>query len=49
MQSNQHKKKLPEKALKEINEANQKVIDANFPMFLNYTPYLWMKEKIGIN
>ena len=49
MQSNQHKKKLPEKAIKEINDSNQKVIDANFPMFLNYTPYLWMKEKIGIN
>jgi hypothetical protein len=43
-----HKKKLSEKAIIEIKEVNQKVIDANFPMFLNYTPYLWMKERIGI-
>ncbi|MBK8352751.1 MAG: hypothetical protein IPL21_14115 [Saprospirales bacterium] len=43
------KKKFTEKAIKEIQDANYKIIQANIPMFLNYTPYLWMKEKIGIN
>ena len=43
------KKKFTEKAIKEIQDANYKIIQANIPMFLNYTPYLWMKEKIVIN
>lgn len=42
------KNRLSEKANNEIKEANLKIIQANIPMFLNYTPYLWMKEKIGL-
>lgn len=41
------KKKFPEKILKEIQEANHKILQANIPMFLNYTPYVWMKERLN--
>lgn len=46
--SNNWKNKFSEKATNEIHNANQKITEANIPMFLNYTPYLWMKEKIGL-
>ena len=46
--ANGWQKKFPEKGMKEIQDANYKIIQANIPMFLNYTPYLWMKEKTGV-
>lgn len=41
--------KIPKKCLTEIEKANQKIIKANIPMFLNYAPYLWMKEKLHLD
>ncbi|HQV78013.1 MAG TPA: hypothetical protein PLJ42_04805 [Chitinophagales bacterium] len=46
--ANGWQKKFPEKANKEIKTANHKIVQANIPMFLNYTPYVWMKEKSNI-
>ncbi len=46
--SNGWNKKYPPKAMKEIQAANQKIMDANIPIFLNYTPYVWMKEQVNI-
>lgn len=40
--------KLNAKALAEIKDKNESILASNIPMLLNYTPYLWMKERVKI-
>lgn len=40
------KNKLNSKALQEIDHKNEQILLSNIPMLLNYTPYLWMKQRI---
>jgi hypothetical protein len=40
-------KKISQKIRNEIMLSNQKIIDSKIPMLINYSPYLWMQEKVN--
>ncbi len=42
-----HVNKFPQKSINEIIQLQQKIIDSNLPMLINYSPYLWMQERIN--